>query len=252
MLEQLSVDKAASPLVERAVDGDNVTLQLRSYRAFSSPYYVRTCETNSFKSSTRRTLTSCAASEEHISMSYCNYDITLTLGEGGVVVVQKFLTVEGLEALKDTVTNTTSTDSTDDLALKIVRVARNLRDLPVATLDHLPIKTQKLIRTSLSSHRAHETTYLVSGAEVPDEQEDAHDNVLSNGDNIRARDLEDLETVLDGGVEVDVVRADTCGDAKLKVLCLLHQVRSEVAGMERGCDENFGLGNKCSLRAVRT
>ena len=62
--------------------------------------------------------------------------------------------------------------------------------------------------------------HLVGRYEVPDEQEYAHDNVLRDRDDVRAGDFEDLDTLLDGGVEVDVVGADTGGDADLEVLSL--------------------------------
>ena len=68
-------------------------------------------------------------------------------------------------------------------------------------------------------------THLVGGNKVPDEQEDAHDDVLGDGHDIRARNLEHLDALLDGRVEVDVVRANTSGDANLEVLRLIaHQI----------------------------
>lgn len=48
-------------------------------------------------------------------------------------------------------------------------------------------------------------TDLVGGDEVADEEEDAHDDVLCDGDDVGARDLEDLEALLGGCVEIDVV-----------------------------------------------
>lgn len=63
-------------------------------------------------------------------------------------------------------------------------------------------------------------THLVCGHKVANEQEDAHDDVLSDGDDVRSRDLEDLDLFLDGSVEVDVVRADTSRDADLEILGL--------------------------------
>ena len=63
-------------------------------------------------------------------------------------------------------------------------------------------------------------TNLVSGDKVADEEEDGHHDVLSDRDDVGARDLEDLDTALDGSVEVDVVRADTGSDAGLEVLGL--------------------------------
>ena len=123
--------------------------------------------------------------------------MALTLRERGVVVVEELLAVEWLQALEDTEADAASTDGTDDLALEVERVARNLGHLPVAALDH-----------------------LVRGDEVADEQEDAHHDVLRDGDDVRAGHLEDLDALLDSGVEVDVVGADTGGDTDLQVLRL--------------------------------
>lgn len=44
--------------------------------------------------------------------------------------------------------------------------------------------------------------------------------MLSDGDDIGSRNFEDLNTVFDSGVEVNVVRANTGGDTELKVLGL--------------------------------
>ena len=63
-------------------------------------------------------------------------------------------------------------------------------------------------------------TDLVGGDEVADEDEHAHDGVLSDGDDVGAGDLEDLDALGDRGVEVDVVGADTCSHAELEVLGL--------------------------------
>ena len=62
---------------------------------------------------------------------------------------------------------------------------------------------------------------------VPDEEEDGHDNVLSNGHDIGAGDFQNLDFVLDSGVEVNVVRADTSCDTELQVLGL-HETRNWV------------------------
>lgn len=83
--------------------------------------------------------------------------------------------------------------------------------------------------------------YLVCGDEVADEQEDAHDNVLGDRDDVRAGDLEDLNFALDGGVEVDVVGADTGGDADLQVLGLVDDVLGDICGVEGGRNEDLGL-----------
>ena len=62
--------------------------------------------------------------------------------------------------------------------------------------------------------------YLVRRDEVANEQEDAHDDMLCDRHDVGAGDLEDLDALLDSGVEVDVVGADTGGDTDLQVLRL--------------------------------
>ena len=63
-------------------------------------------------------------------------------------------------------------------------------------------------------------SYLVGGGEVPDEEEDAHDDVLRNGDDVGASDLEHLDAPLHAGIEIDVVGANTSGHTELEVLRL--------------------------------
>ena len=63
-------------------------------------------------------------------------------------------------------------------------------------------------------------TNLVGGDKVADEQKDAHDDVLGNGDDVRAGDLENLDALLDGRVQIDVVGTDTSRDTDLEVLRL--------------------------------
>ena len=65
-----------------------------------------------------------------------------------------------------------------------------------------------------------EETNLVSGDKVPDEEQHAHHNVFSNRRDVRASDLEDLETLFHRGIKIDVVRANTSGDTELQVLSL--------------------------------
>ena len=119
------------------------------------------------------------------------------VGQRRVVVVEELLAVEGLEALEDAIANATSADGADDLALEVKRVTRDVGDLPVATLDH-----------------------LVRGHEVAHEQEDAHHDVLRDGDDVRAGHLEHLDARVDGRVQIDVVGADARRDADLEVLRL--------------------------------
>ena len=68
-------------------------------------------------------------------------------------------------------------------------------------------------------------THLMSRDEVPDEQEDGHDDMCSDRDDGRAGDLEHLDALLDRGVEVDVVGTYTGRHTDLQILCLHKCVR---------------------------
>ena len=142
----------------------------------------------------------------------------LTGRERIVVVVQKLLGVKRLQTLQHTVPNAARAERANDLAFEVKRVARNVGHLPLAALDH-----------------------LVRGQEVADEQEDVHDDVLRDGDDVRASHLEDLNVALDGGVEVDVVGTDARGDTDLEVLRLGDELAGEVARVEGRGDEDLGV-----------
>ena len=137
-----------------------------------------------------------------VSLSMCTFPMVLQLhqltsGKRVVVVVEELLRVERLETLQHSVTDSASTKGADNLTLEVESVACDVRYLPVTALDH-----------------------LVCGHKVADEQEHAHDDVLGDRSHVRAGDLEDLDTFLDGSIEIDVVGTDTSGDAKLQVLGL--------------------------------
>jgi hypothetical protein len=139
-------------------------------------------------------------------------DLLLGLGgQGLVVVVEELLAVEGLEAAQDTLTDTADSDGTDDLALEVVLVLGNSSDVPATAGD-----------------------LLVSGDEVADQDEDSHDDVLGDGDNVGASDLSDGDSAvgLVGGVQVDVVGANTSGNGQLEVLGLGQALSGEVARVE--------------------
>jgi hypothetical protein len=127
-------------------------------------------------------------------------DLLLGLGrEGLVVVVEELLAVEGLEAAEDTLTDTANGDGTDDLALEVELVLSDSGDVPVTILD-----------------------LLVGRNEVADQEEDGHDDVLSDGDDVRAGDLSNGDTAVGGvgGVQVNVVGTNTGSDSELKLLGL--------------------------------
>jgi len=88
---------------------------------------------------------------------------------------------------------------------------------------------------------------------VSDEEENRHDNVLCDGDNVRTRDLENLDASLDAGIEVNVVRADAGGNADLQVLGLRDEVGGEVARVKGRRNVNFGVLDvllKIAIRAL--
>jgi hypothetical protein len=66
---------------------------------------------------------------------------------------------------------------------------------------------------------------------VADEQEDGHDDVLGDGNDVGAGDLGDRDAAvgLVGGIEVNVVGADAGGDGELQVLGLGEALSGQVA-----------------------
>jgi hypothetical protein len=137
--------------------------------------------------------------------------LLLLSAKGLVVEVEKLLAIEGLQAAEDTLADTANGNGTDDLTLEIELVLGGLGDVPVTTSD-----------------------LLASGAEVADESEDGHDDVLGDGDDVGASDLGDRDAAvgLVGLIQVDVVRTNTGGDGDLEVLALLQAVGGEVTGVE--------------------
>ena len=57
----------------------------------------------------------------------------------------------------------------------------------------------------------------MSGNEITDEREDTHNDMLSYRDDIRSRDFQDLNAMVYGGVQVNVVRPDASGDTELQL-----------------------------------
>lgn len=132
-------------------------------------------------------------------------------GEGLVVIVQQLPAVEWLEASQDALTDTANTNSTNNLALEVELVLGDGSNIPVARGD-----------------------LVVRRDEIPNQGQDGHDDVLSNGDDVTASDLGDRDTTvgLVGGVQVDVVGANSGSDGDLEVLRALQALGSEVAGVE--------------------
>ena len=139
-------------------------------------------------------------------------NLLLLLGRQGLVVeVEKLLAVEGLQAAQHALTDTSNGDGSDDLAFQVELVLGGSGHVPLAGLDH-----------------------LVGGDEVADENEDGHDDVLGNRDDVRAGDLSDGDTAIGlvGGVQVDVIGANAGGDGKLELLGLGETLRGQVTGVE--------------------
>ena len=178
LADELLVEETLGLLVERAVDGDNVT-----------------------------------GGDELLEGVYTTAANLLLLlgGKGLVVEVEKLLAVEGLETAENTLTDTADSDGTDGLALEIVLLLGDSGDIPVTTGD-----------------------LLVSGDEVADEDENGHDDVLSDRDDVAASDFSDGNTAVGGvgGIEVNVVGTDTSSDGELKVLGLGQTLSSEVTRVE--------------------
>jgi hypothetical protein len=177
VLDRLKVDKPSRLLVQRAVDGHDVGLRQHLLEGLDP------------------------------SAVECLGGV---LRERRVVEVEQFLAVEGNESLKNlgmrqeqarsarvaapkqikehvrtSVPDSASPDCRNDLPLEIESGSSDLGDVPVPSLDH-----------------------LVRGRVVSDEEQDGHDDVLGDRDNVRPADLRDGDASLVGSVEVDVVGSD--------------------------------------------
>jgi hypothetical protein len=80
---------------------------------------------------------------------------TLTGGEGRIVIIEEFLTIEGHETLQDAVADTSGADGADDLVLEIKRVARDIGDLPVTTFNHLQMHPPFPLGADLGTEMRH-------------------------------------------------------------------------------------------------
>lgn len=120
--------------------------------------------------------------------------------------------------MQDPVTDPAAADGADHLALEVESVASNLGNVPVIGDD-----------------------LLVGGDLIPDQGQDGHDNMLGDTDDVGTRHLGDGNLVLVGRIQVDMVTPNAGGDAKPELRGFLDQVGREIARVERGGDENFGL-----------
>lgn len=104
LADEVLVEETAGLLVERAVDGDNVTL--------------------------------CKHLLEVLDATATNL-LLLLRAERLVVKVEELLAVEGLQTAEDTLADTANGNGTDNLALKVELVLGGLGDVPVTTGDLL-------------------------------------------------------------------------------------------------------------------
>lgn len=147
-------------------------------------------------------------------------NLLLLLGRQGlVVVVEQLLAVEGLETAQDTLADTANGNGTDDLVLEVELVLGSSGDVPVTGLD-----------------------LLVGGHEVAHQDQNGHNDMLSNGDDVGAGHFGDGNTTvgLVGGIEVDVVGTNTSSNSELQVLSLGETLSGQVAGVETKVDEASG------------
>jgi hypothetical protein len=130
-----------------------------------------------------------------------------------VIKVQKLLAVERLQSSENTLTNTANSDGTDNLALEIKLVLGGGSNIPFTSLD-----------------------LLVCRDEVSDKDEDGHDDVLGDGDDVGSGNLCDCDTSIGlvGRIEINVIGSNTSCNGNLQVLCLCESLGGEVTWMESG------------------
>lgn len=203
--------------------------------------------------STRRALTALAASLPCISMFTRPEPESLTGRQVHVVEPQELLAVEALQPAQHPIPDTSRSDSTHDLVLEVKGVTSDIGDRPIVVDD-----------------------LLVRWGVVADEVEDGHDDVLGDGDDVTPGHLKPASkkeehssqrrtsaTVIlwlfasfrsmwsEPEMRCKVISNRSkmrsasltyaSGDAELELWRLLDEVRSEIARMERGSDENLRL-----------
>jgi len=137
-----------------------------------------------------------------------------------VIVVEELLAVECLQTAEDTLSDTANGNGTDDLVLEIVLVLGDGGDVPV-TGGNL----------------------LVGRDEVADEDEDGHDDVLGNRDDVGASDLGNSDTAvgLVGSIQVNVIGTNTGSDGNLEVLGLGQTLLGQVTRVEGSSDDDLSI-----------
>ena len=128
-----------------------------------------------------------------------------------IVKIQQLLALERFQTAEDALPDPTDRHCTHDLVLEVELVLRRCRDVPVTGLD-----------------------LLVCGHEVADEVEDGHDDVLGDGDDVRARHLSYCNATVRFicCVQIDVVGANAGGHCQLELLGFGEAFGGQVARME--------------------
>lgn len=139
-----------------------------------------------------------------------------------IIEVQQLLAVEWLQTSQDTLTNSSNSNSTNDLTLKIELVLGSGSNVPFSGLD-----------------------LFMCGHEVTDENQDGHDDVLSDRYDVGSGNLCDGDTTIGlvGSIEIDVVRSNTGCDGNLEVLGLGETFGSEVTWVETGKESLLASAN---------
>ena len=121
------------------------------------------------------------------------------------------LAVEGSESSQDTFTDSSDGDGANDLVFEVVLISSNGGNVPLLVLD-LP----------------------VSWNEVADKDQDCHDDVFSDRNDIGAGDFGNGDTAvgLVGGIEVDMIGTNSSCDGNLQLLGLLQALLGKVAWVE--------------------
>lgn len=141
-------------------------------------------------------------------------NLLLKLGLKGLVVeVEELLAIECLQSSQNTLSDSSDGDGPDDLVLKIVLAFGDRCDIPIATRD-----------------------LFVGWDKVADEDEDGHDDVFGNRDDVGAGDFgnSDASIGLVGGVKVDMIGSNTGSDGEFEVLGFGEAFGGQIARVEAG------------------
>lgn len=131
--------------------------------------------------------------------------------KGLIIKIQQLLAIKRFQPPQNAFTDATDGHGADDFVLEIVFAFGDGGDVPIALCD-----------------------LFVGGDEVADEDEDGHDDVFGDGDDVGAGDFGDGDAAIGfvGGVEVDVVGADASGNGEFELLGFGETFGGEVARVE--------------------